>query len=554
MAIAASWTVKSLYTTLWIYFIFSKAQLSSFSYNQLKSVDFVLQLSTITDDFQLQDLIIQFIFNDKSSLNLLSAINNQLITFNSQDREKCMAKILGIEKNKNCQQILNEALSTERHQVHICSSMSELEQKTEKNGFDIGILDLGPGNNTLPMLKKIRELLDPAPIIVTSEQDDPDLIVEAIKAGAYDFIVKPFTREKLKLSVAGALEKKSLKNEINYLRRQQDIIYDLDKIVARTPIMQEVMYWTRKYTETDSNLLLTGETGTGKSFMAGAIHFNSSRQKHPFIKINCANLPETLLESELFGHEKGAFTGAAQTRVGRLEQANGGTVFLDEIGEISPSLQAKFLQVIEEKSFQRLGGNRTVYSDIRIIVATHRNLADLVQTGEFRSDLYYRLNVLNLHIPPLRERRDCIQPLTQMLLEKLSRQMRKKVQEVSPEALNILLEYSWPGNIRELANVLERAILLEDSSVLRAKNIHLNSGPGMQQHEKSPVLQPLPQLEESTDLESAERKTIIQALEDNLWVQKAAAKQLGISPRSLNYKVKKLGITHWRWRKHKKVG
>ncbi len=465
-----------------------------------------------------------------------------------------MAKILGIEKNKNCQQILNEALSTERHQVHICSSMSELEQKTEKNGFDIGILDLGPGNNTLPMLKKIRELLDPAPIIVTSEQDDPDLIVEAIKAGAYDFIVKPFTREKLKLSVAGALEKKSLKNEINYLRRQQDIIYDLDKIVARTPIMQEVMYWTRKYTETDSNLLLTGETGTGKSFMAGAIHFNSSRQKHPFIKINCANLPETLLESELFGHEKGAFTGAAQTRVGRLEQANGGTVFLDEIGEISPSLQAKFLQVIEEKSFQRLGGNRTVYSDIRIIVATHRNLADLVQTGEFRSDLYYRLNVLNLHIPPLRERRDCIQPLTQMLLEKLSRQMRKKVQEVSPEALNILLEYSWPGNIRELANVLERAILLEDSSVLRAKNIHLNSGPGMQQHEKSPVLQPLPQLEESTDLESAERKTIIQALEDNLWVQKAAAKQLGISPRSLNYKVKKLGITHWRWRKHKKVG
>ncbi len=457
-----------------------------------------------------------------------------------------MARVLGVEENHAYHNILSRALGAE-HLLTLCSSMSSLGQKTGKTAYDVAVLSLdvnGNGAEDLEPIQKIQEQLGQAPVIVTSEKDDSDWIVRVIRAGAHDFIAKPYSGEKIRLAVDSALEKRSMKNEIDYLRRQQDVIYDLDRIVASTPAMQDILSWTRKYAQTESNLLLTGETGTGKSFLAGAVHFNSPRKKRPFIKINCANLPENLLESELFGHEKGAFTDATQTRVGRLEQAAGGTVFLDEIGEMTPALQAKFLQVVEEKNFQRLGGNRTIYSDIRIIVATNRNLEQMMEASDFRSDLYYRLNILKLHLPPLRERRQCIEPLTRMLLERICRQLRKKMMDISPEALEILGAYHWPGNIRELSNVLERAILLEHSDVITAESIHLNSGLHLQEnsYQNSPS---------ASRLENTEYRSIIQALEDNLWVQKHAAAQLGISPRSLNYKIKKLGITHWRWPRHK---
>ncbi|EFI32937.1 two component, sigma54 specific, transcriptional regulator, Fis family [Desulfonatronospira thiodismutans ASO3-1] len=457
-----------------------------------------------------------------------------------------MARVLGVEENHAYHNILSRALGAE-HLLTLCSSMSSLGQKTGKTAYDVAVLSLdvnGNGAEDLEPIQKIQEQLGQAPVIVTSEKDDSDWIVRVIRAGAHDFIAKPYSGEKIRLAVDSALEKRSMKNEIDYLRRQQDVIYDLDRIVASTPAMQDILSWTRKYAQTESNLLLTGETGTGKSFLAGAVHFNSPRKKRPFIKINCANLPENLLESELFGHEKGAFTDATQTRVGRLEQAAGGTVFLDEIGEMTPALQAKFLQVVEEKNFQRLGGNRTIYSDIRIIVATNRNLEQMMEASDFRSDLYYRLNILKLHLPPLRERKQCIEPLTRMLLERICRQLRKKMMDISPEALEILGAYHWPGNIRELSNVLERAILLEHSDVITAESIHLNSGLHLQEnsYQNSPS---------ASRLENTEYRSIIQALEDNLWVQKHAAAQLGISPRSLNYKIKKLGITHWRWPRHK---
>jgi len=457
-----------------------------------------------------------------------------------------MARVLGVEENYAYHNILSSSLGTD-YKLTLCSSLSGLGQKIGKIAYDVAVLSLdgnGSGSGDLEPLQKMQEQLGQALIIVTSEKDDSDWIVRLIRAGAHDFIAKPYSGEKIRLTVDSALEKRSMKHEIDYLRRQQDVIYDLDRIVARSPAMQDIIHWTGKYAETESNLLLTGETGTGKSFLAGAVHFNSPRKKNPFIKINCANLPENLLESELFGHEKGAFTDASQTRVGRLEQAAGGTVFLDEIGEMNPVLQAKFLQVVEEKSFQRLGSNRTIYSDIRIIVATNKNLARMVEAGKFRSDLYYRLNILKLHLPPLRERKECIEPLTYMLLERICRQLRKKVLEITPEALEILRSYHWPGNIRELSNVLERAILLEHTDIITEKSIHLNSGLHLPQ-------QSAPGTATGSELENAERRSIIQALEDNLWVQKHAAAQLGISPRRLNYKIKKLGITHWRWPRHK---
>ncbi|WP_291321358.1 sigma-54 dependent transcriptional regulator [Desulfonatronospira sp.] len=466
---------------------------------------------------------------------------------NSTTKSITMARVLGIEQNNAYHRLLSSSLGA-RHVLTLCSSLSGLKKKAGGTAFDVGVLNLKANSNNqleLNTLQQVQEQLGHIPIIVTSERDDSEWIVQVIRAGAYDFIAKPYSSEKIHLAVERALESRSMKNEIDYLRRQQDVVYNLDMIVARSSAMQDIIHWTRKYAETDSNLLLTGETGTGKSFLAGALHFNSPRNKKPFMKINCANLPENLLESELFGHEKGAFTDAFQTRVGRLEQADGGTVFLDEIGEMSSSLQAKFLQVVEEKCFQRLGGNRTIHSDIRIIVATNKNLSLMVETGEFRSDLYYRLNILKLHLPALRQRRECIEALSRTLLDRICRQLRKKIMDITPEAVEVLKSYHWPGNIRELSNVLERAVLLEKKGVISEKSIHLNSG--ILGSDRDTPTSP----ETGADLESKERTSIIDALEQNLWVQKAAAAQLGISPRSLNYKIKKLGITHWRWRKHR---
>jgi transcriptional regulator with GAF, ATPase, and Fis domain len=277
--------------------------------------------------------------------------------------------------------------------------------------------------------------------------------------------------------------------------------------------------------------------------LSGNIHFNSLRHHKPFIKVNCANIPETLLESELFGHERGAFTGATKTRTGRFEQANGGTLFLDELCELSFALQAKLLRALEEKAFERLGGNKTIHSDTRIIAATNRDIEAMVGSGNFREDLYYRINVLRIHLPPLRERRECIKPLAEYLVDKLSRSVRKHVETFSPDVIELFQDYTWPGNIREMSNTIERAILLADGSMIQKENVSLP---------KINVMSPPETAPQSLRLSQGQEKDLIyQALEKNLWIQKDAAKELGITPRALNYRIKKLGITHARWRKHK---
>jgi transcriptional regulator with PAS, ATPase and Fis domain len=288
---------------------------------------------------------------------------------------------------------------------------------------------------------------------------------------------------------------------------------------------------------------MTGETGTGKSFLSGHIHFNSTRHAKPFIKVNCANIPETLLESEVFGHEKGAFTGAIKTRTGRFEQANGGTLFLDEFCELSFALQAKLLRALEEKSFERLGGSKTIHSDTRIIAATNRDIDALVRSGNFREDLYYRINVIRIHLPPLRERVECIEPLAGYLLEKLSRSVKKSVKALSQEVIDLFRSYSWPGNIREMSNTIERAILLEEGPVILKSSVSLPIAHGV-----SPQIEPPQSLRLSA---GQEKELIFKALEKNLWIQKDAARELGITPRALNYRIQKLKIKHPRWRKNK---
>jgi DNA-binding NtrC family response regulator len=454
-----------------------------------------------------------------------------------------LTKILIIGNNEAETREFADALASE-FQISAAHTVTDAVERMRKETFSTIIFDLAEDDARLiDSIETLQQDAPYTPIIVTSTHHGADVIVKAIKVGAFDFIAKPFAAEKLKFAVYQALENRSLKNEIDYLRRQQDVVYDYDRIIAVSQSMQDVILTIKKLSKTDSTILMTGETGTGKSFLSGNIHFNSLRHNKPFIKVNCANIPETLLESELFGHEKGAFTGAIKTRIGRFEQANGGTLFLDEFCELSFALQSKLLRALEDKSFERLGGNKTIHSDTRIIAATNRDIEALVRSGNFREDLYYRINVIRIHLPPLRERTQCIEPLAAYLLDKLSRSAKKLIKAFSPEVIELFRNSSWPGNIREMSNTIERAILLEDNPVIRLKNVSLpNIDVALRPQSRPQVLRLS---------EKQEKDLIYQALEKNLWIQKDAARELGITPRALNYRIQKLGITHTRWRKNK---
>jgi DNA-binding NtrC family response regulator len=429
--------------------------------------------------------------------------------------------------------------------LSLAATLPDAHKRLQKEAFVLILFDAREDGGPLAEpLAALQQASPSTPIIVTSRSAEAGLIVDAVKAGAADFLTRPFVAEKLRLTVHRALERRGLKNEIDYLRREQDVIYDTDRIASASPVMQKTLASIRRLSQTESTILVTGETGTGKSFVSGNIHFNSLRRHKPFIKVNCANIPETLLESELFGHERGAFTGADKTRVGRFEQAHGGTLFLDEFCELSFGLQSKLLRVLEDKSFERLGGNKTIQTDVRVIAATNREIETLVSQGRFREDLYYRINVLRIHMPPLRERREDIEPLAHHLLAKLSRSLKKRMDGFSAEVLRRFRDYDWPGNIRQLSNVIERALLMEEGTFIQPESVML---PQIRRAaEEAPAAAAVLRL-----TAEQEKEMILKALEENLWIQKDAARRLDISPRALNYRVKKLGISHHRWRKNK---
>ncbi len=455
-----------------------------------------------------------------------------------------LTRIIIIGDIKTGARQLAEALASDYH-ISAAPNILDAAGQMKKDAFSAVIFDLGDeGSDLENIIRTLHQLTPLTPIIVTGPFNDAELVVKAIKAGATDYITQPVVAEKVRLSINQALENRSLKNEIDYLRRQQDVVYDHDLIIAVSPAMKELMDSIKRLSQTDSIVLMTGETGTGKSFLSGNIHFNSPRRNKPFIKVNCANIPETLMESELFGHEKGAFTGADKSRAGRFEQADRGTLFLDEFCELSFDLQAKLLRVLDEKTFERLGGNKTIHADTRIIVATNRDIEALVRDGKFREDLYYRINVLRIHMPPLRERVECIEPLAYYLLGCLSWAGKKHVDTLSPEVLVLFKTYPWPGNIRELSNTIERAIFLTDGSTIEAVHVSL---PEISEWPAAP-----PPSKKHLRFSTAEETELIyRALEKNLWIQKDAARELGLSPRALNYRIKKHGITHNRWRKNK---
>lgn len=462
-----------------------------------------------------------------------------------------MSNILIIEEDAQWRNVLAKAFEP-LHRLSYWPNGMDISEQLRREDSNAIVLDLQiRQEEAFAMLNRLKSTLPHTPIIVTSETEDTGLVVKAVKSGAFEFIPKPYSQERIRLVLEQALENQGLKNEIDYLRREQDVIYSFDRIIAQSPAMKKVIGTLVKFSETDATILITGETGTGKSFLSGTIHFNSTRRKKPFIKINCTNIPETLLESELFGHERGAFTGANRTRVGRFEQANGGTAFLDEIGDTSLDLQAKLLRVLDEKSFERVGGNKTIQSDVRIITATNRNLEEQVSAGKFREDFYYRVNVLSVHLPPLRERRECIEPLSFYLLKKSCRSLRKEIKGFAPTVIDKFERYSWPGNIRQLANTIERAVILEETDTIHEQNISLLKPAATEQKQAEQQQSALSSPSRSHPLQEHEKELILKALEDSLWIQKDAAERLGISPRALNYKIKKHGITHRRWRKNK---
>ncbi|MFZ2763835.1 MAG: sigma-54 dependent transcriptional regulator, partial [Minisyncoccia bacterium] len=414
--------------------------------------------------------------------------------------------------------------------------------------FDVIVSDLKmPGSTGIDVLKTAKTLHPTTSVILMTAFGSISTAVEAMKAGAFDFVQKPFEIEEMEVKIAKALEVRRMQHQIDYLRHAQGGIYDFDQIIGARNGLKRVIAVVQKVAKSNATVLVLGETGTGKELIAGAIHHNSHRAARNFIKVNCAALQENLLESELFGHEKGAYTGADRQRIGRFEQADGGTLFLDEIGDMSANTQAKVLRVLQEHEFERLGGTRTIKVDVRLIAATNRNLPAMVESGAFRDDLYYRLNVVAIDMPPLRERKEDIKALALAFARRYSSETGKVILGFEEDAIKLLLRYNWPGNIRELQNAIERAVLMANiGDYFTAESFQLGDGASGSKRESASIIKIPPT---GIPLEDIERMAIVEALKMSNWVQKDAAELLAISPRVMNYKIKTLSIDFPRGRR-----
>src|SRR5436309_4657757 len=459
-----------------------------------------------------------------------------------------MGRILVADDHDALRRGLVRGLADAGHEVEEASNGNAAIERLHESYFDVVLSDLKMGGSDgLDVLRTTRAMHPTAAVILMTAFGSVNTAVEAMKIGAFDYVQKPFEIEEMEVKIEKALEMRRLKNELDYLRGTQQDIYDFDRIVGSSPALQRVLDIVKKVAKSNTTVLIRGETGTGKELIAGAVHHNSLRNTHNFVKVNCAALQENLLESELFGHEKGAFTGADKQRIGRYEQADGGTLFLDEIGDMSPSTQAKILRVLQEHEFERLGGTRTLRVDVRLVAATNRDLSAMVQSGHFREDLYYRLNVVSIEIPPLRERKDDIVPLANTFIRRFSGELKKKIDGLEPDAQKLLMRYNWPGNIRELENAIERAMLLAEGRAIVGDDLRLGETVSVGAGRDHGAIVKIPPT--GVPLEDVERHALIEALKMSNWVQKDAAELLSISPRVMNYKIKTLGIEFPRGRR-----
>jgi DNA-binding NtrC family response regulator len=409
--------------------------------------------------------------------------------------------------------------------------------------FDLVLSDLAlPGLDGMELLKYLRREVPECPCIIITGFGTIANAVSAMHQGAYDYFTKPVDPTELRLVVARALEHRRLKWENLHLKQQLHRRYGFANMVGTSDGITRVFDLIRKVADTDSNVLILGESGTGKELIAHAIHYNSPRREGPLIPVNCAAIPEELLESELFGHERGAFTHAVRTRIGRFELANGGSIFLDEISEMSPGLQVKILRVLQDHSFERIGGIKTLRVDIRVIAATNRDLEELVRQNRFREDLFYRLNVIPILVPPLRERVSDIPLLVQHFLQVFSRTKKKPLKRLSPAAMDLIRQHSWPGNVRELENLMERLVILTEGEVIEVSDLPEK----FQQLAGAPQAQTveLPQrgIFFTDAVQAFERDLILKALDQSNWVKSRAAQLLHLNRTTLLEKMKKQNI------------
>ena len=454
-----------------------------------------------------------------------------------------MKNILVAEDDRSLRDGLVQSMSRSGYKVQVAQSGKDALEKIEKQVFDLVIAGnrIG-GADGLEILRKARSTNAGTLVIVTGENGTG--AVEAMKGGAFDYLQKPLSLEAIEMKVQRAMEHQRLVVRLSSMTEPLSDPSDRYGLIGNSSAMRDIFKIIDKVAASNATVLIQGETGTGKERVAEAIHRNSPRHDAAFVRMNCASLPDNLLESELFGHEKGAFTGADQMRIGRFEMANDGTLFLDEVGNMSANTQAKVLRAIQNQEFERLGGSRTIKVDVRIIAATNINLETAIKEGRFREDLFYRLNVVTIGVPSLRERVDDIVPLAEHFLKRFARELRRRVTGFSAESVKRIQEYRWPGNVRELENTIERAVLMCDGEAIRPQDLTLL--------DREHTLGMTPALAvDLLNLEQLEKTALLEALKRSNWIQKEAAKLLGVSSRVMNYKVHKHGITHDRWSKNR---
>ena len=450
---------------------------------------------------------------------------------------KQINRILVVDDDTAHRTMLKALIGGWGYEVSEADDGSTAVAEVMKKSYDLVLMDVRmlkvSGTEALRDIKSFNPAI---PVIIMTAYSSVESAVSAIKEGAYDYLTKPLDFDKLKLSLERAMEHIHLKEENRLLKENLGISFDRRNIIGRSPAMVKLLETVALVAPSEATVLITGESGTGKELIAGAIHFNSARKEGPFVKINCAAITDTLLESELFGHEKGSFTGAERRKEGRFIQANGGSILLDEISEMPLTMQVKLLRVLQEREITRVGGENAVKTDVRVITATNRDLKEMVASGTFREDLYYRLNVVSLNTPPLRDRREDIPLLAQNFLEIFAEKNRKKIKGLTPAAMDGIVKYGWPGNVRELMNAVERAVVLARSEYIDEDDL-----PDVKKHSEETAGSAWPEMADMP-LEEIEKITILKTLESLKGNKSETSRRLGITRRTLHKKLKKYGV------------
>ena len=458
-------------------------------------------------------------------------------------------RILVVEDERAIQLALSGLLGRAGYEVSVAGSGDEAIRRLDESPFDLVLTDLalGSGPSGMDVLHHTKEVRPETVVVMITAHGSEQIAVEAMKGGAEDYVPKPFDNDEIRLVVQRALERTRLERENRMLLDQVQRQYGFENLIGAGPAMQRVFETIQKVAETDLTVLVRGDSGTGKELVAQALHNRSSRKARPFVAVNCAAISRELVESELFGHEKGAFTGADARRQGRFEAADGGTIFLDEIGDMPAETQAKVLRVLQERSFERVGGTKPIQVDVRVVAATHRNLEEEVANGNFREDLYYRLKVVELALPPLRERSEDVPALAQRFLEQVNERLGREKQRISEAALARLVQHPWPGNVRELRNVVEQASVLASGNTIDESDLHLD---GKEKTAAAPTADvsslPFSEAKKRT-VEQFERAFLLRALRANGGNISRAAESIGMVRQSLQQKIRELGLRSEDW-------